>query len=126
MNIQENPKNLPLIITFPPLFVKTEIYERRRRSAARAFLLPAEALAVGALVLGGVGLMGAHQDPVQGAVVLMVAVVGAGLDSTFDALVGITVHIVFLLQIGFGNSMAQRISFTRGNISLFVAFRLLP
>ena len=57
----------------------------------------AEGLAVGALVLSGVGLMGAHQDAVQGAVVLAVAMVCAGLDGAFDALVGMAVHIHFLL-----------------------------
>ena len=55
-------------------------------------LLPAEGLAVGALVLGGVGFVGAHQDPVQGAVVLVAAVVSALLDGAFDALVGVAVH----------------------------------
>ena len=54
--------------------------------------LLAEGLAVGALILGGVGLVGAHQNPVQGAVVLGIAVVSAGLNGAFDALVGIGVH----------------------------------
>ena len=54
-------------------------------------LLP-EGLAVGALVLGGIALVGAHQDPVQGAVVLVLAVVCALTDGAFDALVGMTVH----------------------------------
>ena len=36
--------------------------------------------------------MGAHQDAVQGAVVLGIAVVSAGLDGAFNALVGMTVH----------------------------------
>ena len=52
----------------------------------------AEGLAVGALVHGGVGFVGAHQDPVQGAVVLGVAVICAGLNGAFDALVGMMVH----------------------------------
>ena len=51
-------------------------------------LLP-EGHAVGTLVLGGVGLMGAHHDPVQGAVVGVLGVVGALLDGTLDALVGV-------------------------------------
>ena len=54
--------------------------------------LLAEGLAVGALILGGVGLVGTHQNPIQGAVVLGVAVVSAGLDGAFDALVGMAVH----------------------------------
>ena len=118
-------ENFPLIIAVSPLFVKPKICERRRRSAAVSHSLLAEALAVGALILGGVGLMGTHQNPVQRAVVLMVAVVSAGLDSAFDALVCIAVHIVFLLQNGFGHSIAHRMSFTRGNNCLFVAFRIL-
>ena len=56
-----------------------------------------EGLAVSALVLGGVSLVGAHQNPVQGAVVLAVAVVGAGLNGAFDALVCMAVHVEFLL-----------------------------
>jgi hypothetical protein len=47
-------------------------------------LLLLEALAVGALHLGGVGLMGAHGDGVQTAVVLVLAVVGAVGDTAFD------------------------------------------
>jgi hypothetical protein len=41
--------------------------------------------------------MGANQNPVQRAVVLGVAVIGAGFDGTFDALVCMTVHKNFLL-----------------------------
>ena len=41
--------------------------------------------------------MGAHQDLVQRAVVFGIAVIGAGLDGAFDALVCIAVHIHFLL-----------------------------
>ena len=56
--------------------------------AAHALLL-AEGQAVGALVLGGVALMGAHHDAVQGAVVGVLGVVGTLLDGTLDALVGV-------------------------------------
>ena len=56
--------------------------------AARGSLL-AEGQAVGALVLGGVALMGAPHDPVQGTVVGVLGVVGALLDGTLDALVGV-------------------------------------
>ena len=55
---------------------------------------------VGALVHGGVGLMGTHHDPLQRAVVLSVAVVSALGNGAFDALVGMTVHIHFLLYFG--------------------------
>ena len=56
-----------------------------------------EGLAVGALVLGGVGLVGAHQNAVQRAVVLVLTVVCALLDGALDTLVGMTVHFHFLL-----------------------------
>ena len=62
----------------------------------RKLLFP-EGLAVGAGVHGGVHLVGTHQDAVQGAVVLGIAVVSAGLDGAFDALVCMTVHNHFLL-----------------------------
>ena len=70
-------------------------------------LLLAEGLAVGALILGRINLVGAHQNPVQGAVVLGVAVVSAGLNGAFDALVCMAVHIVFLLLIWYGLSMGK-------------------
>ena len=50
--------------------------------------------------------MGAHQDLIQRAVVLGVAVVSAGGDGAFDALVGIAVHLDYLLLFGFAVSMA--------------------
>ena len=55
-------------------------------------LLSVEGHAVGALVHSGIALMGAHQNGIQGAVVLGSAVVGALIYGTFDALVGVTVH----------------------------------
>ena len=67
----------------------------------------AEGLAVGALVHGGIGLMGAYQDPVQRAVVLVFTVMGALTHGAFNALVGVTIHCFFLLLIGFGFSMAR-------------------
>ena len=51
-----------------------------------------EGLAVGALVHRGIGLVGAHQNSVQGAVVLVLAVVSALLDGAFDTFVGMTIH----------------------------------
>ena len=73
-----------------------------RRFAA---LLLAEGLAVGALVHGGVGLVGAHQDLVQRAVVLTLAVMGTLMDGTLDGLVCIAIHNRFLLENGYGSSM---------------------
>ena len=70
-----------------------------RRRSMESLLCP-EGLAVGALVLGGIMLVGAHQNPVQGAVVLGIAVVSAGLDGAFNALVGVTIHVLFLLLFG--------------------------
>ena len=50
--------------------------------------------------------MGTNQNLVQGAVVLMAAMVGTLLDGAFDALVCMTVHKKASFEIGFGNSMA--------------------
>ena len=74
------------------------------QSSQRSLLL-AEGLAVGALVSGGIHLMGTHQNLVQGTVVLVAAVMGALLDGTFDTLVGMTIHRKASFEIGFGNSM---------------------
>ena len=71
---------------------------RQQNAAAIApVLLLAEGFAVGALILGGVHLVGAHQDLVQRTEVLVAAVVCALLDGAFNALVGMTVHRFFLL-----------------------------
>ena len=64
----------------------------RQFSLPHSTSLLAEGLAVGALVHGGIGLMSTNQDPVQGAVVLIVAVVSALLDGALDALVCIAIH----------------------------------
>ena len=69
----------------------------RRRLPPPDKSLLAEGLAVGALVHGGVLLMGAHQDLAQGAVVLTLAVMCALMDSTLDGLVCIAVHRYILL-----------------------------
>jgi hypothetical protein len=58
-------------------------------------LLLAERLAVGTLIHSGIGLMGTHQNPIQGAVVLAVAVVSALLNGAFDALVCMAIHSCF-------------------------------
>ena len=69
-------------------------------------LLFPEGLAVGALIHGGIGLVGTDQNPIQGAVVLGVAVVCALGDGAFDAFVGIAVHFALPPLFGFGDSMA--------------------
>ena len=64
------------------------------------FSLLAEGFAVSALIHGRIGFMGAHQDAVQRAVVLGIAMVCAGLDGAFDALISMAVHVIFLLCFG--------------------------
>ena len=68
-------------------------------SAARGVSLLAEGHTVGTLILGRIGLVGAHHDLVQGAVVAGLGMVGALLDGTLNALVG--VHQIDLLCFGF-------------------------
>ena len=65
---------------------------RRRLPPYFGFSLLAEGLAVGALIHGRVCLMGANQDLVQGAVVLVAAMMGALSDGTFDTLVSMAIH----------------------------------
>ena len=77
----------------------------RQRLLPRIKLLLAEGLAVGALVFGGVHLVGTHQDPVQGAVVLVLTVISTLLDGTFDTLVCVTIHSNFLLLFIVSSSM---------------------
>ena len=77
----------------------------------RKQLLLAEGLTVGALVLGGVHFVGTHKDPVQRTVVLILAVIGTLLDGAFDALVGMTVHGIFLLLNDFGLSMPPDVKY---------------
>ena len=60
-------------------------------------LLLTEGLAVGALICSGIDFVGAHQDLVQRAVVLVAAVMGALLDGALNALVCMTVHHKSLL-----------------------------
>ena len=77
-----------------------EIYKICKNAAAIAAAIGlslAEGLAVGALIHGRVGLMGTNHDLIQGAVVFSVAVVSAGLDGAFNALIGMAIHILFLL-----------------------------
>ena len=80
-----------------------EFRQAQKKTAAKAAvnLLLAEGHAVGTLIHGGVGLMGAHQNAVQGAIVFGITVVSTGLYGAFDALVCIAVHRFFLLYFGF-------------------------
>ena len=55
-------------------------------------LLFPEGLAVGALIHGGVCLMGANQDLFQRAVVFVVAVVRALRNGALDTLICVTAH----------------------------------
>ena len=91
------PRELSNIILFLPLTVKTKTAAECSAAAKGLCLLLAEGLAVGALVHGRVGLVGADQNLVQGAVVLTLAVVCALLNGTFDGLICIAVHVFFLL-----------------------------
>ena len=74
-------------------FVKTEI--RRHKPPYPPVLLFAEGLAVGALVRGGIGLVGTHQNPIQAAEVCVLTVMLALLNGTLDALVCMTIHSLF-------------------------------
>ena len=56
------------------------------------FLLLAEGLAVSALILGGIQLMGTDQNLLQRAEVLVTAMVGTLLNSAGDTFVGMTIH----------------------------------
>jgi hypothetical protein len=69
--------------------VKTKCGGKCRRIC---ILLLAERLAVGALVHGGVCLVGTHGNAIQGTVVGIVTMVSALLDGAFDTLVGMTAH----------------------------------
>ena len=60
-------------------------------------LLLAEGHAISTLVNGGVALVSTHQNAVQGAEILLTAVVCALLNSALNALVCVTAHVRFLL-----------------------------
>ena len=86
-----NSGNDDNIITSPKGFVKENCGSFCCRNRPVQLLL-AEGHAVGALVHGGIHLVGTHQDLVQGAVVLVLTMMGTLLDGTFDALVCMTIH----------------------------------
>ena len=71
-------------------------------------LLFPEGLAVGALIHGGVCLMGTYQDMLQRAVVFVVTVVRALGNGTLDASVCMAAHTWFLLCIEFGFSLTRK------------------
>ena len=68
-----------------------------RNDNQHSYLLHSEGLAVSALVHGGVTLVGADQNTVQGAEVCVLAVVSALLNGAFNALVCLAIHSEFLL-----------------------------
>ena len=68
---------------------------QKNAAATAAAFLPlslTEGLAVGALILGGVYLVGTYQNAVQRTVVLALAMMCALTDSTLNGLVGMVVH----------------------------------
>ena len=91
-----NSGNCEIIITSPGGFVKENCGSLGCRNRPVQLLL-AEGHAVGALVHSGIHLVGTHQDLVQRAVVFVLTMVGALLDSAFDALVCVTIHSNSLL-----------------------------
>jgi hypothetical protein len=114
---------LSLSYRFPPF--SSSKFDRKggRKPAAFSFPLSlAEALAVGALILHGIGFMSTHLNPVQRAIVLRVAVVSTGLNGAFDALICMIVHIFFLLFLEYGISIAERDRINRRKNYLYIAF----
>ena len=82
------------------LFVKQKPQKtyRTAKTVRYAFcLLLAEGLAVRTLVSGRVSLMGAHQDSIQRAEILALAMIGALLNNTLNTLVCFTSHSCDLL-----------------------------
>ena len=73
-------------------FVKSEI--RRQMPPYLRFSLLTEGFAVSTLVSSGIGLMGTNQDPLQAAEVRILAMMGALLHGTLNALVCMTIHSV--------------------------------
>ena len=65
---------------------------RRHLPPYIAYLLLTERLTVGTLIHGGISLMGANQDSFQRTEVCILAVMGALLNSTLDALVCMAIH----------------------------------
>ena len=98
------------IITVLHSFVKGNVWKNAAAVAAAFMLLSlAEGLAVSALILSRICLVGTHQNAVQRAVVLAVAVICAGLYGAFDTLVCIVIHDALPPSFGFGFSMSFQI-----------------
>ena len=77
--------------------VKSFPLKMRRHKPPLQRLLLAEGLAVSTLIHSGVGLVGTYHNSLQGAVVCILAMMGALSDSTLDALVCMAAHSQFLL-----------------------------
>ena len=84
-------------------FVKSEI--RRQMPPYLRISLLTEGFAVSTLVSSGIGLMGTNQDPLQTAEVRILAVMGALLNGTLNALVCMTIHgvllLLFVMELGY-------------------------
>ena len=84
-------------------FVKSEI--RRQMPPYLRISLLTEGFAVSTLVSSGIGLMGTNQDPLQAAEVRILAVMGALLNGTLNALVCMTIHgvllLLFVMELGY-------------------------
>ena len=84
-------------------FVKSEI--RRHSPPYLRFSLLTEGFAVSTLVSSGIGLMGTNQDPLQAAEVCVLAVMGALLNGTLNALVCMAIHgvllLLFVMELGY-------------------------
>ena len=70
--------------------------------------------------------MGAHQDLVQRAVVLAVAVVSALLNGALNALVGVAVHSCFLLCLSSKVVCPKQFETHMEKIVLSIAFKNTP
>ena len=79
-----------------------------------------EGLAVGALIHGGIDLVGANHDSIQRAIVLVAAVMGTLSNGTLDALVSMAIHTDFLLCYGIDHSMPPECKFIHCILSLVV------
>ena len=72
-------------------------FVKKKRCGKISGIGVSEGLAVGALVHGGVCLVGTNQDAFQGAEVCILAVMGALCNGAFNALVCMAVHEFDLL-----------------------------
>ena len=95
---EQNLKESSTFVSFSLHIITLFLFCVKRKEKWRQLLPPpvylslAEGLAVGALVHGRIGLVGTHQDLIQRAVVLILAMICAGLDGAFNTLVCMAVH----------------------------------